>query len=58
MHDVWDALSAYLAACVIMLAAHTESILSWGGLLLLCVRLIADVPRALRELRGWFGRVG
>lgn len=56
MHDAWDVLSAYLAAAVVMLAANTDTILAWGGPLLLCVQLIADVPRAIRELRGWFKR--
>lgn len=56
MHDFLDSVTSYTAGvsgAVLSMNWHTvgSEVLLWGSLLLLAVRLIADVPRAIRSLR-------
>jgi len=55
MHDFLDSVTSYTAGvsgAVLSMNWHTvgSEVLLWGSLLLLAVRLIADVPRAYRTL--------
>lgn len=55
MNNWLDAAVSYVVAAVAMLYTNTDMILSIGGLILLVVRLLADAPRAIRTVKGWFG---
>jgi len=55
MNEWLDAMMSYTIALFTLLYANTDMILSIGGLVLLVIRLLADTPRAIRTIKGWFG---
>lgn len=55
MHDLLDSVTSYIVAFGLVIASNTDSILAWGGIALLVIRLIADTPRAWKNIKGWFG---
>lgn len=53
MHNVIDAMTSYLIALGVMLSQSSDSILTIGGLVLLVIRLVADAPRAWKNVKRW-----
>lgn len=51
MSDFIEGASSYIIVLMALVVSQADSILTWGGLLLLCVRLIADLPRAWAVLK-------
>jgi hypothetical protein len=51
MHYVLEGVTSYVIAFFLMFVSHVDSIVSWGGLILLFVRLIADGPRAYEVMK-------
>ena len=51
MHEIADSSTSYAIALFAMFYAHIDQIVSWGGFVLLIVRLIADGPRAYKTLK-------
>jgi hypothetical protein len=56
MHDFLEAGTSYIVAVWAILYTNIDSIVSWGGLLLLFIRLIADAPRAYKVLKDTYGK--
>lgn len=54
MQDVLEGITSYIVAFGLLIAHNTDSILAWGGIALLVIRLIADTPRAWANIKGWF----
>jgi hypothetical protein len=54
LDQIWDTVLSYLVALGTIILGNMDSIVSWGGFLLLIVRLIADVPRAYNQIRSLF----
>lgn len=50
MEQIRDAITSYLIAVGMLFCSNIDQIVTWGGFVLLVVRLIADVPRAYRTL--------
>lgn len=53
LYYFWDGYSSYVLGAFLMLFGNIDSIVSWGGFILLIVRLIADGPRAWRTIKDW-----
>lgn len=51
MNDFVETTTSYAVALGVMIASNSEGILTYGGLLLLVIRLIADAPRAWANIR-------
>lgn len=51
----WDWYSSYTLSLFLMFTTALPDVVSWGGFVLLIVRLIADGPRAYRVLKDKFG---
>ena len=56
MHEILDSITSYVVAFGLLLSSNLDSFLSWGGLLLLVIRLIADGPRAWKNIKGAWRR--
>lgn len=55
MHDMIDMTSSYVIGFMLLLSQNSDTILAFGGMVLLVIRFIADAPRAWKNIRGWFG---
>jgi hypothetical protein len=53
LHVFWDWYASYALAFFLLFYDNVDSIVSWGGFILLMVRLIADGPRAWRTIKEW-----
>ncbi len=51
MHEILDSFTSYLVAFGLLISSNTDTILTWGGLALLVIRLVADAPRAWKNIR-------
>ena len=54
MHELLDSITSYVVALGLLLSSNLDSFLSWGGLLLLVIRLVTDGPRAWKNIKEWF----
>lgn len=54
LHQFWDLYSSYTLSLFLMFYGSLDNIVSWGGFVLLIIRLIADGPRAYRTLKDYF----
>lgn len=55
MNDFVETGTSYVVAFGALLADNGDQILTFGGMALLVIRLIADAPRAWANVKGWFG---
>lgn len=52
-HLFWDWWSSYCLAFFLLFYDQLDTIVSWGGFVLLIVRLVADGPRAYKTLKDY-----
>lgn len=55
MQHYLDGVASYGLAFFMMIYGASDQILAIGGLVLLLVRIVADGPRAIRNVKGWLG---
>lgn len=53
LYIFWDWYSSYVLSLFLMFYGSLDNIVSWGGFVLLIIRLIADGPRAYRTLKDY-----
>lgn len=52
MHDFWGACTSYGAAALALLGTHSSTLMTIGGALLLGARLVVEVPKAIKTIKG------
>jgi hypothetical protein len=53
LYYIWDSYMSYVLALFLLFYDNIDQVVSWGGFILLIVRLIADGPRAARTIKEW-----
>lgn len=54
MNEALDGVTSYLVALFLIITSNMDHLTLWGGLLLFVVRMIADGPRAFKQIKRWF----